>query len=598
MIPPDLPSWRDKFFYIDPSPLTLGPQTFETYWTWISNVWGHINANAFKNGSFSHAYTCRCTIRGQRLVKSKGIRKTTPKRHPCAASLRINIDQSGTAVLLTHVGEPHSHDLLFMDQRGLNDGLRLIIEHLAPILKSTKAIKDGLLTGPDRHLYALAGAEHVTLGRIRYAAIDTLFPDKTREQRALQDTGSGDDDADAGEDESMHDSNIGDGDQTVVENESVSPSFQLSETFVSSSSTGVIQTDLASAQPTVSLRGIVHGLPSLPPEATGLTAIVIGANGISGHYMLRVLGRNPKRWKRVYCLSRRPPYGSSALPPNAEHISVDFLAQPDEIAAQTTLFFFSYIHPVPNPDRDSWSTAQEVLDTNSAFLSNFLSALPIASIIPRRFLLQTGAKTYGVHLVPTKLPQEESDPRVLLRPDFYYAQEDVLSAFSEKTGCASNVCIPGPITDAVLDAAMNYAYPLAIYAAACAKLGEHMVFPGDTAAWQMSQSRSYALMNAYMEEWAVLAAPTGERFNTCDGSSFTWEGAWPVVAEWYAAQSVGPWDGDQYHVQQTRLNPRSYGANGVMRRKFTMINWAATPEVKRAWTSLAREYKLKPFSTD
>lgn len=31
-----------------------------------------------------------------------------------------------------------------------------------------------------------------------------------------------------------------------------------------------------------------------------------------------------------------------------------------------------------------------------------------------------GAKNYGVHLGPSKVPQEESDPRVELEPNFYY----------------------------------------------------------------------------------------------------------------------------------------------------------------------------------
>ncbi|OQN97979.1 hypothetical protein B0A48_16284 [Cryoendolithus antarcticus] len=304
-----------------------------------------------------------------------------------------------------------------------------------------------------------------------------------------------------------------------------------------------------------------------------------------------------KRWKKVYCLSWRPPYGYIGLPPNAEYISVDFLALPDEIVAVLKakkvtadhVFFFSYVHPILNHNRNPWTTAQESLNINCTLFSNFLTAIPIASITPERILLQTGARTYGVHLGPTKLPQEESDARVLLEPSFYYAQEDALSAFCEEMGCASNVCVPGHITGAVADAAMKYAYPLAIYAALCAKLGEPMMFPGDVTAWQSPQSLSCALMNAYMEDWAVLPAPRSERFNTCDGSSFTWEAAWPVVSKWYGARSIGPWEGDQYQVQETRFNPRGYGGNGVMRWKFTMVSWAARQEFKKAWASLAIE---------
>lgn len=62
-----------------------------------------------------------------------------------------------------------------------------------------------------------------------------------------------------------------------------------------------------SSQQTVYSRGIYHGLPVHDPSIKGLTAIITGANGISGHYMLRVLAQSPERWAKIYCLSRRPP---------------------------------------------------------------------------------------------------------------------------------------------------------------------------------------------------------------------------------------------------------------------------------------------------
>ena len=79
-------------------------------------------------------------------------------------------------------------------------------------------------------------------------------------------------------------------------------------------------------------QGIYHGLPVYPDSLKGLTAVITGANGISGHYMLRVLSQSPERWSKIYCLSRRPPYIPSGLPSNAEHIAVDFLKDPAEIA--------------------------------------------------------------------------------------------------------------------------------------------------------------------------------------------------------------------------------------------------------------------------
>jgi hypothetical protein len=79
-------------------------------------------------------------------------------------------------------------------------------------------------------------------------------------------------------------------------------------------------------------RGIYHGLPVFPEDVTGLTAIITGANGISGHHMLRVLSQSPRRWSKIYCLSRRPPIMPDGMPSNAEHIPLDFMVTPEEIS--------------------------------------------------------------------------------------------------------------------------------------------------------------------------------------------------------------------------------------------------------------------------
>ena len=78
----------------------------------------------------------------------------------------------------------------------------------------------------------------------------------------------------------------------------------------------------------VQSKGIYHGLLVFPPDLNGLDAIVVGASGIFGLYMLQVL-KAPTRWRRVDALSRRRPecHGS-----NVQHICVDLLEPPEEIA--------------------------------------------------------------------------------------------------------------------------------------------------------------------------------------------------------------------------------------------------------------------------
>lgn len=274
----------------------------------------------------------------------------------------------------------------------------------------------------------------------------------------------------------------------------------------------------------VQSKGIYHGLPVFSPDLKDLTAIITGANGISGHHALRVLSQSPERWTKIYCLSRRPPYIEGGLPSNAEHIALDFLTSPEEIAKVLAekgvtadyVFFYSYVQPPPVSGKGIWSDAQEMVRVNSLLLDNFLGALKIAKIAPKRFMLQTGAKSYGVHQGLTKLPQEEDDPRVDIdgEPNFYYPQEDSLWEFCEESGGQTgwNVHMPGAILGGVPDAAMNVAFPLAVYATVCRDMGETLKWPCDANAWQAGQSMSSAMMNGKLSHFVPC------RFQTDDCS--------------------------------------------------------------------------------
>ena len=125
-------------------------------------------------------------------------------------------------------------------------------------------------------------------------------------------------------------------------------------------------------------KGIYHNLPSFLPDIKDLTAIVTGANGISGFATMRVLLENPERWSKVWAVSRRPPPKEmmALLTPDEririEHVAVDFLMDAEDIAKQLKdanvqadyVSFYSYAQPRPNPGQPPWSNAQELADTN------------------------------------------------------------------------------------------------------------------------------------------------------------------------------------------------------------------------------------------
>ncbi|KAF9894268.1 hypothetical protein FE257_007770 [Aspergillus nanangensis] len=356
------------------------------------------------------------------------------------------------------------------------------------------------------------------------------------------------------------------------------------------------------SQQTIISKGIYHGLPTFSDDVTGLTAVVTGANGISGNYMLRVLCESPQRWKKIYALSRRPPNGE--WPSHVEHVPMDFLQPPEILAAQFRergikgdyVFFFSYIQPTPKEDRIS--AAEDLVKVNTQLLQNFLEAQALANALPKTILLQLGAKYYGVHLGPTKLPQEETDPRIALEPNFYYPQEDYLISFAHQHNLNWITTRPSWIPGAVPDAAMNACLPLAIYAAVQKHLHRPLDFPSDLTSWELPSSVSTAQMNAYLSEWAVLTpSAQNQSLNASDDCAFTWGDFWPRLAAWFRMDWSGPVCDDEtsYAENETPFNPppRGFGPPGKLRGRFTLAEWAKMAEVQRAWREIAARYGLR-----
>lgn len=175
-------------------------------------------------------------------------------------------------------------------------------------------------------------------------------------------------------------------------------------------------------------------------------------------------------------------------------------------------------------------------------------------------MLQTGAKHYGIHLGPAIAPQHESDPRVSLEPNFYYPQEDLLFKYSKSTGVGWNVVRPAYILGAVKDAALNLLYPLGVFASIHAHLGRPMVYPADLPSFGRVQDMSSAMLNGYLEEWAVLnPAAANEAFNACDCSQFTYGKFWPILARWYGVGYQLPDEDAPYKSLQSPYEPPPRG---------------------------------------
>ncbi|OKL57151.1 hypothetical protein UA08_07631 [Talaromyces atroroseus] len=369
---------------------------------------------------------------------------------------------------------------------------------------------------------------------------------------------------------------------------------------------------MASERYPVHHNGIYRNLPTFDPSITGLSAVITGANGISGFHTLRVLLESPQRWSTIYALSRRPPPRqmlallSESQRSRVRHVAVDFLEDPAKIAQilrsadikADYIFFYSYLQPTPSPGAAVWSNAEELVKVNSALLDNFLQAITLANITPKRFLLQTGAKHYGVQIGRVRSPAIESDPYLShLEPNFYYPQEESLFNYCKANNTTSwNIIRPAWVLGAVNNAQMNALLPIAIYSAVQAHKGEPISFPSDWETWQYEGYHSTALLTGYLSEWAVLEEKAKDQaFNAQDTSPVSWDRFYEALTRWFGVEKgVVPPEEDTTKYEESigkagADTPMGYGPPIVHRTTFKLVDWASKPENRAAWLDLQRK---------
>ncbi|KAK0312116.1 hypothetical protein LTR01_003030 [Friedmanniomyces endolithicus] len=356
--------------------------------------------------------------------------------------------------------------------------------------------------------------------------------------------------------------------------------------------------------------GIYHGLPDLSHAPNGLTAIVTGSNGISGSHLLHVLSQNPTRWSKIYAFSRRPPSGK--WPSHVEHIALDLTCSPHQIAEilrskgikPDYVFWFAYILVTdPQSGALQWND-RRLVDTNTAILSNFLSALPLADALPKRVVIQYGGKWYGVHLGASQVPLTEDQPP-LLDPEtgeqdrnLYYTQHAVLEAFAEKHGISWAAGLPPPVIGATPGSLQTLTFPLLAYASVQKYLGRSLDFPSDVAAWWTPQSLGNATLNGYEYEWMALSPQTANQmFNVSDDCVFTWGLYWPRLAAQFGVTYTGPETdenaaGWREAAMPAEPPPHGLGKRTVRRFRWSFVEWAKREENVRAWEELTEKHGL------
>ncbi|CAG9955304.1 unnamed protein product [Clonostachys rosea f. rosea IK726] len=358
--------------------------------------------------------------------------------------------------------------------------------------------------------------------------------------------------------------------------------------------------------------GIYRNLPNFDPSIRNLNAIITGSNGISGFATLRALLDAPERWSTIYSLSRS---GLSAeqlalipesLRSHIKEVSVD-LTRPSQEIVDTLqkagvkadyVFFYAYLQPKTGDSGMSTKMADALAGINVPMFKNFLDSLELANLEPKRILLQTGGKNYGLHIGRCRAPLVESDPKPRhLQTNFYYSQEDLLFEYCEKhpqTGW--NVVRPVGVIGVAQHAPLNAFYPFAIYAAVQAQKGEPLYFGGDFESWQFEYSHSTARLGGYLSEWAVLEEKCkNHAFNQQDGATITWDRFFNELARWYGVESgvVNP----DHDVSKFKIiefaggkdSPLGYGPPTVLKIQFRIAEWFKQPENRVAWEKIMAE---------
>jgi nucleoside-diphosphate-sugar epimerase len=290
-------------------------------------------------------------------------------------------------------------------------------------------------------------------------------------------------------------------------------------------------------------------------------ALVIGPTGATGGPIAAALARR-SGW-RVYGMSRTAP--SSEMP--FTHIAADLT---DPVSCRRAL---ATIEPVTHvffaaraPFREG---GVEDVDGNVAMLAATLDVVEGHSLALEHVHLLEGIKWYGMHLGPYPTPSREDDPRHL-PPNFYYDQQDLLSARAAGARWSWSASRPSYICDFAPSRSRNLITVLGTYAAICRELNVPLDFPGSATGYAVLSELSDATCLAE----AIVFISTHDcgknaAFNVTNGDSFRWCQVWPLLAQWFGMpcgvprhMKLATWMADKGPVWERivarhRLEPRS-----------------------------------------
>jgi len=289
--------------------------------------------------------------------------------------------------------------------------------------------------------------------------------------------------------------------------------------------------------------------------------VVAGATGLVGNAALRHFGSIGGR--EVVALSRRKPRDLHG----ARYVQADLTdaAQCAGSAPElqgTTHLVYAALYEAPNLV-DGWRD-QTQIRINDLMLRNLMAVLEPAAPSLRHVALLQGTKAYGVHVRPLTVPAREGRSEMYEQPNFYWAQERFLRELQQGKAWHWSILRPVLIVGEAMGGAMDLIPPLGVYAAMLREEGRALDYPGGAA--RVAQAVDVDLL-ARAIGWAGEAeAARNEAFNVTNGDVFTWENAWPAIAE---ALDMKP--GGAVPLSLAQTYPQWIAPWDALRRKHDLI---------------------------
>ncbi len=181
---------------------------------------------------------------------------------------------------------------------------------------------------------------------------------------------------------------------------------------------------------------------------------------------------------------------------------------------------------------------QDQIATNDRMLRNLMEPLAKSARGLRHVSVVHGAKAYGGHVRPLKVPAREDRDEHYDHPNFYWPQQRYITEKQRGQDWAWTIFRPELIVGGAIGCAMNLIPVIGAYAALLKEKVEPLAFPGGPPyVWEATDADLLARSFA----WAGDAASArNQAFNVTNGDVLVWQNVWPAIADAFGMEFAEP----------------------------------------------------------